>query len=93
MITQWRHDLFKKNKSVMLHAFLKKQRYRFTVFDKNTKVSCNKQKYRIMVICKKALEQQNKRKQNKPFCDILTIKLVLVFLNDKNLLLKETVLT
>ena len=41
------------NKSVMLHAFKKKkQRYRFTVFDKNTKVSCNKQKYRVTVVKK-----------------------------------------
>ena len=44
LITQWRHGVFKKNKnimleinkSVMLHAFKIKQRYRFTVFDKNT---------------------------------------------------------
>ena len=40
------------NKSVMFHAFQKKQRYRFTVFDKNTKVSCNKQKYRVTVVKK-----------------------------------------
>ena len=41
------------NKSVMLHAFLKKkQRYHFTVVDKNTKVSCNKQKYRVTVVKK-----------------------------------------
>ena len=38
------------NKSVTLHAFLKKQRYRFTVFDKNTKVSYNKEKYRVTVV-------------------------------------------
>ena len=42
------------NKSVMLHAFKKKQRYRFTVFDKNSKVSCNKQKYRVTVVKKLA---------------------------------------
>ena len=36
------------NKSVMLHAFLKKQRYRFTVF------VCNKQKYRVTVVKKLA---------------------------------------
>ena len=38
------------NKSVMLHAFLKKQRYRFTVFDKSTKVSrygCKKARNKI----------------------------------------------
>ena len=33
---------------------LKKQRYRFTVFDKNTKASCNKQKYRVAVVKKLA---------------------------------------
>ena len=42
------------DKSVMLHAFLKKQRYRFTECDKNTKVSCNKQKYRVTVVKKLA---------------------------------------
>ena len=34
--------------------FKKKQRYRFTVFDKNTKVSCNKQKYCVTVVKKVA---------------------------------------
>ena len=43
------------NKSVMLHVcVLKKQRYHFTVFDKNTKVSCNKQKYHVTVVKKLA---------------------------------------
>ena len=42
------------NKSVMLHALKKKQRCRFTVFDKNTKVSCKRQKYRVTVVKKLA---------------------------------------
>ena len=40
------------SKSVMLHAFFKKTKYRFTVFDINIKVSCNKQKYRVTVVKK-----------------------------------------
>ena len=39
------------NESAMLHAFF---RYRFTVFDKTTKVSSNKQKYRVTVAKKLA---------------------------------------
>ena len=43
------------NKCHVTCVFLKKKgRYRFTVFDKNTKVSSNKQKYRVTVVKKLA---------------------------------------
>ena len=43
------------NKSIMLHAFFFKKRYRFPLFDKNTKYPTgNKQKYRVTVVKKLA---------------------------------------
>ena len=45
---------YKSEIKVSCYMRFKKQRYRFTVFDKNTKVSCNKQKYRVTVVKKLA---------------------------------------